>query len=189
MITILRKNQRVLMLVVAFLTIIAFIWLYNPADTYYLGRGAVANIYGRKVSQADIERQVKTYQLALAMGQFSLLESLGGMTQDENQALEEFIWNLFVLHHQAEKLGVKPTDSQIADRIKAVRTFQTGGQFDPSRYKAFVLEQLGPPVSPSFSSKMSFETLCASNAFEKLSPLRPPSAIWIFVTPPGYSRN
>ena len=144
MITILRKNQRVLMLVVAFLTIIAFIWLYNPADTYYLGRGAVANIYGRKVSQADIERQVKTYQLALAMGQFSLLESLGGMTQDENQALEEFIWNLFVLHHQAEKLGVKPTDSQIADRIKAVRTFQTGGQFDPSKYKAFVLEQLGP---------------------------------------------
>ena len=83
MITILRKNQRVLMLVVAVLTIVAFIWLYNPADTYQLGRGAVATIYGRKVSQADIERQVKTYQLALAMGQFSLLENLGGMTQDE----------------------------------------------------------------------------------------------------------
>jgi SurA N-terminal domain/PPIC-type PPIASE domain len=144
MITILRKNQRVLMLVVAILTIIAFIWLYNPADTYQLGRGAVATIYGRKVSQADIERQVKTYQLALAMGQFSLLENLGGMSQDENQALDEFIWNLFVLHHQAEELGIEPTDSQIADRIKAVRTFQTGGQFDPSKYKTFVLEQLGP---------------------------------------------
>ena len=144
MITILRKNQRVLMLVVAILTIIAFVWLYNPADTYQLGRGAVATIYGRKVSQADIERQVKTYQLALAMGQFPLLENLGGMTQDENQALDEFIWNLFVLHHQAKELGVEPTDSQIADRIKAVRTFQTGGQFDPSKYKAFVLEQLGP---------------------------------------------
>jgi peptidyl-prolyl cis-trans isomerase D len=144
MITILRKNQRVLMLVVAILTIIAFVWLYNPADTYQLGRGAVATIYGRKISQADIERQVKTYQLALAMGQFSLLENLGGMTQDQDQALDEFIWNLFVLHHQAEQLGVEPTDSQIADRIKAVRTFQTVGQFDPAKYKAFVLEQLGP---------------------------------------------
>jgi hypothetical protein len=144
MITILRKNQRVLMLVVAVLTIIAFIWLYNPADTHKLGKGAVATIYGRKVSQADVERQVKTYQLALAMGQFSLLENLGGMTQDQNQALDEFIWNLFVLHDQAKELGVEPTDSQIADRIKAVRTFQTGGQFDPSKYKAFVLEQLGP---------------------------------------------
>ncbi len=144
MITILRKNQRVLMLVVAILTIVAFIWLYNPADTYKLGTDAVATIYGRKVSRADVERQVKTYQLALAMGQFSLLDNLGGMTQDENQALDEFIWNLFVLHHQAKELGVEPTDSQIAERIKAVRAFQTNGQFDPSKYKAFVLEQLGP---------------------------------------------
>jgi hypothetical protein len=88
MITILRKNQRVLMLVIAVLTIIAFIWLYNPADTHKLGTGAVATLYGRKVSQADIEREVKNYQLALALGQFSLLENLGGMAQDENKALE-----------------------------------------------------------------------------------------------------
>ena len=37
MITILRKNQRVLMLVIAVLTIIAFIWLYNPANYAELG--------------------------------------------------------------------------------------------------------------------------------------------------------
>ena len=37
MINILRKNQRVLMLVIAVLTIIAFIWLYNPANTAELG--------------------------------------------------------------------------------------------------------------------------------------------------------
>ena len=144
MITILRKNQRILMLVVSILTIVAFIWLYNPADTHRLGGGSVATIYGRKVSQADIEREVRNYQLALALGQFSLLESLGGMAQNENQALDEFIWNLFVLHHEAKELGIEPTDSQIADRIKAVRVFQTGGQFDPSKYKTFVLEQLGP---------------------------------------------
>ena len=144
MITILRKNQRVLMLVVSVLTIIAFIWLYNPADTHKLGTGAVATIYGRKVSQADIERKVRNYQLALALGQLSLLENLGGMAQNENQALDEFVWNLFVLQHEAKELGVEPTDAQIASRIKAVRTFQTGGQFDPAKYKTFVLEQLGP---------------------------------------------
>ena len=144
MITILRKNQRVLMLVIAVLTIIAFIWLYNPADTHKLGTGAVATLYGRKVSQADIEREVKNYQLALALGQFSLLENLGGMAQDENKALEEFIWNLMVMHHEAKELAIEPTDPQIADRIKAIRAFQTNGQFDPAKYKAFVLEQLGP---------------------------------------------
>lgn len=144
MITIIRKNQRVLMLVIAVLTIVAFIWLYNPADTPKLGTNTVATIYGRKVSQADIEREIKNYQLALALGQFSLLENLGGMVQDENRALDEFIWNLLVMHHEAKELGVDPTDSQIADRIKAVRTFQTNGQFDSAKYKTFMLEQLGP---------------------------------------------
>jgi peptidyl-prolyl cis-trans isomerase D len=144
MITILRKNQRVLMLVIAVLTIIAFIWLYNPADTQKLGTNAVATVYGRKVSQADVEREIKNYQLALALGQFSLLDNLGGMVQDENKALDEFIWNLLVMHHEAKELGVEPTDSQIADRIRAIRSFQTNGQFDSAKYKTFILEQLGP---------------------------------------------
>ena len=47
MITILRKNQRVLMLFIAVLTIIAFIWLYNPATRRSLGSDTVATIYGR----------------------------------------------------------------------------------------------------------------------------------------------
>jgi peptidyl-prolyl cis-trans isomerase D len=144
MITILRKHQRVLMLIIAVLTIIAFIWLYNPADTRELGSASVATIYGRNLSQADIEREVKSYQLALAMGQFPLLEGLGGMAQDENRALEQFIWNRLVIQHQAQALGVQPTDSQVAAGIKAIPAFQSNGQFDPAKYKAFVVEQLGP---------------------------------------------
>ena len=143
MINILRKNQRVLMLFVAVLTIIAFIWLYNPADTGKLGATTVATIYGRKLSQADIEREVKSFQLALALGQFGLLEDLGGMAQDETRALDEFIWNRLVMQHQAKELGIEPTDSQIAGHIKAVPVFQTNGQFDPVKYKTLLLEQLG----------------------------------------------
>ena len=144
MINILRKNQRVLMLVIAVLTIIAFIWLYNPANTAELGANRVATIYGRTLSQADIEREVKSFQLALALGQFRLLENLGAMTQDENRALEQFIWNRLVMQHQAKELGIEPTDSQIAGQIKSLPAFQTDGQFDSGKYKTFVLEQLGP---------------------------------------------
>jgi peptidyl-prolyl cis-trans isomerase D len=144
MISILRKHQRVLMLWIALLTIIAFIWLYNPAKTRELRANTVATIYGRHLSQADIEREVKSFQLALALGQFRLLESLGGMAQDENRALEQFIWNRLVIQHQAKELGVEPTDSQIAGQIKALPVFQTKGQFDSGKYRAFVLEQLGP---------------------------------------------
>ncbi len=144
MINILRKNQRVLMLVIALLTIIAFIWLYNPATTSELGANRVATIYGRPLSQADIEREVKSFQLALALGQFRLLENLGAMTQDENRALEQFIWNRLVMQYQAKELGIEPTDSQIAGQIKGLPIFQTNGQFDSGKYKTFVLEQLGP---------------------------------------------
>lgn len=144
MISILRKNQRVLMLIVAILTIVAFIWLYNPANTRKLGTNTVATIYGRNLSQADIEREVKSFQLALALGQFQLLEDLGGMGQDENRALEQFVWNRLVIQHQARDLGIEPTDSQVADRIRNIPAFQVNGQFDAGKYKAFVAEQLGP---------------------------------------------
>jgi peptidyl-prolyl cis-trans isomerase D len=144
MIKILRKNQRVLMLFIAVLTIVAFVWLYNPAKTRGLGVNSIGTIYGRTISQADIEREVKSFQLALALGQFRLLQDLGGMAQDENRALDEFVWNRLVIQHQAKELGIEPTDSQVAGQIKAVPVFQTGGQFDPLKYKTFVLEQLGP---------------------------------------------
>jgi hypothetical protein len=144
MITILRKNQRVLMLVIAVLTIIAFVWLYNPADTRELGATSVATIYGRNLSQADIEREIKSYQLALALGQFRLLEDLGGTARDENRALDQFIWNRLIIQHQAKALGIEPTDSQVAARIKTIPVFQSNAQFDPGKYKAFIAEQLGP---------------------------------------------
>jgi peptidyl-prolyl cis-trans isomerase D len=144
MITILRKNQRVLMLVIAVLTIIAFVWLYNPADTRELGSSSVATVYGRNLSQADIEREVRSYQLALALGQLGLLEDLGGMAQDENRALDQFIWNRLVIQHQAKALGIEPADSQVTARIKTIPVFQANGQFDPGKYKAFLVEQLGP---------------------------------------------
>jgi peptidyl-prolyl cis-trans isomerase D len=144
MISILRRNQRMLMLVVAVLTIVAFIWLYNPADTGELGTNTVATIYGRNLSQADIEREVKSFQLALALGQFRFLEDLDAVGQDENRAVDQFIWNRLVMQHQAKRLGVEPTDSQIAGRIKSLPVFQSDGKFDSGKYRSFVVEQLGP---------------------------------------------
>jgi len=145
MIHIFRKNQRVMMLVVAILTIIAFIWLYNPdTKTRNVGPNSVAEIYGHKLTQADVDREIKNYQLALALQQFDLISNLGGMAENENAALSEFIFNLLVLKHQAKELGVEPTDLQIADRIKTLPVFQAGGQFDPRKYAEFTERQLGP---------------------------------------------
>lgn len=144
MIQVLRNNQRVLMLVVAVLTILSFILLYNRTQLDELARVKNPTIYGKALTPLAIDRQVKNYQLTLALGQFDLLEKLGGTAQDQDRALTEFIWNLLVLQHQSREFGIEPTDDQIADRIKQVSVFQTDGNFDSSKYARFVSEQLAP---------------------------------------------
>lgn len=144
MIQVLRKNQRVLMLVVAVLTIVAFIFLYNTTQLDELAAIENPTIYGKSLTPLAIDRQVKNYQLTLALGQFELLQKLGGTAPDEDRALTEFVWNLLVLQHQSRELGIAPTDDQVASRIKQVPIFQAGGQFDPLKYGQFVSEQLAP---------------------------------------------
>jgi len=144
MISIFRKNQRVLMFVIAVLTIVSFIFLYNTSQLDELANTRNARIYGQTLTPGAIERQVKNYQLTLALGQFDLVSKLSGGAADQSAALSEFVWNLLVLQHQAEALGVQPTDAEIAARIKSLPVFQTDGQFDPVKYAGFVSEQLTP---------------------------------------------
>jgi len=146
MITILRQNQRILMLVIAVVTIVSFVWLYNPMRRSPGGmRGdAAAQIYDRTLTHADIERQVNNYRLALAMQQFDLIQDLGGMAQSQGQALTEFIFNLLVMQHESKELAIDPTDQQVADRIRQLPVMQENGEFSPQKYATFVNENLFP---------------------------------------------
>lgn len=132
------------MLIVAFLTIAAFILLYNRTQLDELANVKNPTIYGRALNPVAIDRQVKNYQLTLALGQFDLLQKLGGTASEQDRALTEFVWNLLVLQHQSRELGIEPTDDQVADRIKKIPVFQVGGEFDPVKYGNFLTEQLAP---------------------------------------------
>ncbi len=144
MINLLRKNQRGLMLVIAVLTIVAFIFLYNTSQLDELASTRNPTIYGQTLTPGAIDRQVKNYQLTLALGQYDLVSKLGGSGADQSASMNDFVWNLLILQHQARVLGVEPTDAQVADRIKAIPVFQTDSQFDPLKYGAFVRDQLAP---------------------------------------------
>lgn len=144
MFTTIRKHQRWLMLVIAFLTIVAFAFLYNTTDMERVGSNMVAKIYGRDVMQVDIERAVRNYQLSLALGQFPLVRDLAGQAQTEEEAANNFIWNLLVLQHEAAALGLEPSAAEVVDRIKTLPVFQTEGTFDPVKYSQFLQEQLAP---------------------------------------------
>ncbi len=144
MFTTIRKHQRWLMTFIAILTVIAFAWLYNTTDLERVGTNIVAKIYGRDVMVVDVERALRNYQLALALGQFELVRDLSGAAQTEDQAAENFLWNLMILEHEAKRLGVEPAQAMVLDRIKGLSVFQTDGQFDPVKYASFLQDQLAP---------------------------------------------
>ena len=165
MINLLRKNQRGLMLCIAILTIVAFIFLYNRGPLDDLAATRSPKIYGQTLTPGAIERQAKNYQLTLALGQYDLISKLGGSGEDQAASISEFVWNLLVLEHQARAFGVEPTDAQVADRIKAVPVFQTDSQFDPLKYGAFVRDQLAPR---GFSERQLEEVMRDALRLEKI---------------------
>ena len=144
MLTVIRKNQQVLMLVIAIMTIIAFIWLYNRTNLTEVGSNDVASVYGRVVQRAEIDRQVRGYRLALALGLTDFVRDLGGMGANEESSLSDFILNLLVIQHQSPILGVRPSDEAVAGVIKGLPLLQTDGVFDPAKYTTFLQEQLAP---------------------------------------------
>jgi hypothetical protein len=145
MLTVIRKNQQVLMLVIAIMTIIAFIWLYNPTDKFHkFGSNDVVSIYGRVVQRAQIDYQVRGYQLALALGLTDFVRDLGGLGGSEETSISDFILNLFVIQHQAPEMGIRPSDAAVEGAIKSLPQLQTDGVFDPTKYATFLQEQLAP---------------------------------------------
>lgn len=145
MLSVIRKNQQFLMLVIAILTIVAFIWLYNPTDKFQkFGSNDVASIYGKVVQQAEIDREGRAYGLSLGLGLTDFVKDLGGMGADERASFSDFILNLFIIRHEAPLLGVHPSDEEVASVIKGIVPFQTDGAFDPAKYAAFLQEQLAP---------------------------------------------
>lgn len=139
-----RKHQRWLMVLIAVLTIIAFAFLYDRTDFGGVGTNVIARIYGRDVLAADVERVVRSYQLALILGQYGLVQDLGGRARTEDEAVSNFVWNLMVLRHEAKALQVEPDDKAVENAIKQLPLFQTDRQFDPAKYSEFTQQQLAP---------------------------------------------
>ncbi len=144
MLTIIRKNQQFLMTVVVVLTIVSFIWLYNRTNLTQVGNNDVVKIYGRVIQRAEIDRQARGYQLSLALGLTDFIRDLGGLGASEEVSLSNYILNLFIVQHQSEELGIRPTDDAVANAIKSLPALQTDGGFDPAKYALFVQEQLTP---------------------------------------------
>ncbi len=130
------------MIVIATLVIISFAWFYNRADLEKINRDVIATMYGRPVRNTDFERVRDMLGLAQQLG-------LRNLTSQEFLD-RDYLWNALVLAHESNRLGLDPSDVEVAEAIKKVAPFQTAGTFDAAKYSKFLGES---PTMRGFNQK------------------------------------
>ncbi len=146
MVSLLRRFQQPLMIAVTILVIIAFVWLFNSTNPQLdqMGANEVGTIYGRDVRQTEFVRNARKFDIARDLGQFDLLQSLAGAAGTMDQATENFVWNTMIVRHEADQLGIVPTEQDVEKFVREMAPFQNQGAFDSTRYVNFVQNALSP---------------------------------------------
>ena len=145
MINVLRKNQKALWIVIAVLCI-PFVFYFSNSKVGPIGANQFGKIYGRAIPIAEFQRTARLFNLARELGMYSFLQEMVSAARTENEAYSEFTWNLLVLQHEAERLGIRPTSEEIVNVVKTLRPFAGQSGFDPEKYNNFtqnVLPSLG----------------------------------------------
>ncbi|MEP6670177.1 MAG: peptidyl-prolyl cis-trans isomerase [Chthoniobacter sp.] len=154
MVNIFRRYQQPLMIIVTLVTIITFAGLYSHTD--FLDKGASSRggtIYGRTVPLPLVQRAARKGDLCRQLAQEEMFQSKRTMAElyeslavTRQEAKENFTWNSIILKHEADLLGVVPTEDEIFEATQALSPFQTNGVYDSSKYALFsqnVLPHLG----------------------------------------------
>ena len=144
MITVMRKHHKGLMIIITVLVCVSFSWYWNKTDIGQLGNGTVGKIYDRNVSEVEFQRNARLLRLGSQLGMRELITELTTGAQTENEAFENFSWNLMVLRHEAEQLGVEPSTAEIANAVRAIPAFNGEHGFEMSHYTDFVDRALAP---------------------------------------------
>jgi parvulin-like peptidyl-prolyl isomerase len=143
MINVLRKNSRWLWFVIALLAI-PFVFYFNKTDFAATRSSTYGKLYGRTVSNIEIERGQRMFDLARDLGMINFLQDLVGSARTEREAKEQFALNLLILRHEAATLGLRPTSAEAATAVSNLRAFHGNAGFDINKYNDAVKNYLGP---------------------------------------------
>jgi parvulin-like peptidyl-prolyl isomerase len=143
MINVLRKNSRWLWFVIALLAI-PFVFYFNKTDFAATRSSTYGKLYGRTVSNIEMDRGQRMFDLARDLGMINFLQDLVGSARTEREAKEQFALNLLILHHEAAGLGLRPSSAEAASAVSNLRAFHGNGGFDINKYNDAVRNYLGP---------------------------------------------
>jgi len=143
MMKLLRRHKDWLMIVIAILAIPFIFYFVRTPDYGAMTQGDVGQIYGRKLTQLEIDANARLGGLAQALGMSEFWETLS-LRQPGNAGYGTFAVSLIVLRHEAERLGLRPSASEIADVVRKLPAFQGESGFDIKKFTDFVRNALGP---------------------------------------------
>src|SRR5215475_5923385 len=140
MMKLLRRHRDWLMIVIAILAIPFIFYFVQRPDYGAIGRDHFARIYDRNVSVLEAQQLARLLSLAQALGMSDFVRTLmsAARTQDD------VVINLLVLRHEANRLGLRPNASEIADVVRKLPTFQGESGFDINKFNDFVQNALAP---------------------------------------------
>jgi len=144
MINILRKNSRWLWFVIAILAVPFVFYFVQRPDYASMRSNIFGRLYGRPVSNIEIERGARMFDLARDLGMINFLQDLVGSARTEQEAKEQFALNILILRHESNTLGVRPTSAEVASAVSNLRAFRGASGFDINKYNDAVKNYLGP---------------------------------------------
>ena len=143
MITLLRKHRHWLMIVIAILAL-PFCIYFVKTDPSAIRPDDLGRIYNRKISLVEARRDARLLDLARALGMSSFGQDLSAGAKSEAEAYLPFVLNLIILRHEAARLGIRPSSSEIADVVRNLEVFRGPSGFDLQKYNNFTQNFLAP---------------------------------------------
>jgi peptidyl-prolyl cis-trans isomerase D len=145
MMKLLRKHRDWLMIVIAILAIPFIFYFVRTPDYGQMRSDRFARIYDRNVSLLEAKQMVRLLTLGQALGMSDFVQTLtAGAGQDPNQVAVQFILNLLVVRHEADRLSIRPDYSEIADVVRTLPAFQGDSGFDMKKFTDFEQNALAP---------------------------------------------
>lgn len=129
------------MIVIAILAI-PFCFYFTKTDLSATRRDDLGRIYNRTVTRVEFQRNARLFNLARNLGMFTLLQDLTSGASTEETAYAEFTWNRLILRHEAERLGIQATQSEVVDLVKTLQPFHGEAGFDINKYNEFAQSAL-----------------------------------------------
>jgi hypothetical protein len=145
MMKLLRRHRDWLMIVIAILAIPFVFYFVQRPDYGAMRADQFARMYARNVSMLEAQQIARLLSLAQALGMSDFVGTMtAGAGLNQNQSAVQFIVNLLILRHEAERLGLRASASEVADVVRKLPAFQGDSGFDINKFNDLVQNGLAP---------------------------------------------